>query len=321
MVHSLHTPLCDLLDIELPIMLAGMSGVSYAPLAAAVSNAGGFGTLGMAGLSLRQIEQQIRAVRDLTDKPFGIDLLAPVPDVLERTADLSIDYGLKAFITGLGLPTGVVERLQKAGVRVMNVCGTVRHARKGAQAGLDAVIVQGTEGGGHTGRVAGMALIPQAVDAVGVPVVAAGGIVDGRGIMAALALGAQGVWLGTRFVAAREAHAGEAFQDAIVRAGDEDTVVTRCYSGKTMRVLRNRYVDQWEAEPQSIQPFPAQVQVSVENGALGAIAGQTEGLDPDRSCMPMGQGAGGIHAVQTVAQIMQSLMEEAKAVRLRLAAR
>ncbi|MFZ5609785.1 MAG: NAD(P)H-dependent flavin oxidoreductase [Pseudomonadota bacterium] len=308
---SLRTPLCDLLQIDHPIMLAGMGGVSYAEVTAAVSNAGGFGTLGMAGLGVADIAAQVKKVKDLTDKPFGLDLLAALPDTLEKTADIIIDEGVAAFISGLGVPFNIKDKLQAAGVKVMNVCGTVRHAQKADAAGLDAVIAQGTEGGGHTGKVAAMALVPQVVDAVSIPVVAAGGVVDGRGLAAALALGAAGVWVGTRFIACAEAHAGELYKQAVLTARDEDTIVTRCYTGKTMRTKVNAYVRDWEARPQDIKGFPEQVMISAAAGVMGGIAGQIEGLDPERSCLAMGQGAGAVHEILPAREIIANMLAEA----------
>jgi enoyl-[acyl-carrier protein] reductase II len=301
-------------------MLAGMGGVSYGELAAAVSEAGGFGTLGMAGRSLDQIKHEMKVVRDNTDKPFGIDLLAAVPESLERTADLIIEGGAAAFISGLGVPPPhLVKKFHDAGLKVMNVNGTVKHARS-AQAGrLDAVVAQGTEAGGHTGRVAGMALIPQIVDAVNIPVIAAGSIVDGRGLAAALALGAQGVWMGTRFIASTEAHAGGLYKQVIVDATDEDTIITRSYSGKPMRVFNNEWVKDWESHPQDIQKFPAQAMLSSQAGVMGGIGGQIEGLSRERSAFAMGQGAGGIHEVKPSREIIAELMDEAEAVIGRMA--
>ncbi|MGD0192016.1 MAG: nitronate monooxygenase family protein [Rhizomicrobium sp.] len=316
---TLHTPICDLLGIKYPILLAGMGGVSYAELAAAVSNAGAFGTLGMAGRSDREIKEEIRKVRDLTDKPFGVDLLAAVPESLERTADTIIEGGAKAFISGLGVPPPhLVKKFHNAGLKVMNVAGTVRHARTAAAGGLDAVVAQGTEAGGHTGKIAGMALIPQVVDAVKIPVIAAGSIVDGRGIAAALALGAQGVWVGTRFIASDEAHAGALYRQVILDAGDEDTIVTRAYSGKTMRVFKNDYVADWERRPQDIQPFPQQAMLSHQAGVMGGIGGQIDGLDRSRSAFAMGQGAGGIAHVKPAGDIVREMMAEAEDVIARI---
>ena len=317
---TIRTPLCDLLGIDYPIMLAGMGGVSYGELAAAVSEAGGFGTLGMASVAPKQVREQMRIVRSLTKKPFGVDLLAAVPESLEQTADIIIEEGAAAFISGLGVPAPhLVKKFHDAGLKVMNVAGTVKHARHAEHGGLDAVVAQGTEAGGHTGKVAGMALIPQVVDAVKIPVIAAGSIVDGRGLAAALAFGAQGVWVGTRFIASAEAHAGQMYKDVIVEASDEDTIITRSYSGKTMRVFKNPYVMDWERRPQDIQPFPAQAQLSSRAGVMGGIGGQLEGLDKSKSCFAMGQGAGAIKDAPPAGDIVRRMVAEAEAVIARIA--
>jgi len=309
----LRTPLCDLLNVDTPVMLAGMGGVSYAGLCAAVSNAGGYGVLGMAGRSPGEIKAEMAEVRRLSDKPFGVDLLAASPEALTASVEVIISGGASAFIAGLGVPMPILERLQKAGLKVMVVCGAVKHAVKAEQAGCDAVICQGSEGGGHTGLVGTMPLVAQAVEAVGIPVVAAGGLYDGRGLAAALALGAEGVWIGTRFIASVEAHAGQIYRQAILDARDDSTVRTRCYSGKPMRVKANPYVEDWERRPDEIQPFPQQAIHSHSAGVMGGIGGQIEGLDPDRSCFAMGQSAGGVHAVRSAGEIVRSLMEEAEA--------
>lgn len=310
---SLHTPLCDLLGVKHPIMLAGMGGVSYAELAAAVSNAGGYGVLGMAGRSPDFIREEMRKVKSLTDKPFGVDLLAASPESLTASVEIIIEEGASSFVAGLGVPMPIMEKLKKAGLKVMVVCGAVKHAVKAEQAGCDAVICQGGEGGGHTGLVGTMPLVAQAVEAVEIPVVAAGGLYDGRGLAAALTLGATGVWMGTRFIASQEAHAGELYRQAILEAADEDTVRTRSYSGKPMRVKKNPYVEEWETRPQDIQPFPMQAMVSHQAGVMGGIGGQIEGLDPDRSCFAMGQSAGGVHEVLPAATIVANLIKEAEA--------
>ncbi|BCW89531.1 Putative monooxygenase [Alphaproteobacteria bacterium SO-S41] len=317
---TIRTPLCDLLGIDYPIMLAGMGGVSYGELAAAVSEAGGFGTLGMASVAPKDVREQMRIVRSLTKKPFGVDLLAAVPESLEQTADIIIEEGAAAFISGLGVPAPhLVKKFHDAGLKVMNVAGTVKHARHAEHGGLDAVVAQGTEAGGHTGKVAGMALIPQVVDAVKIPVIAAGSIVDGRGLAAALAFGAQGVWVGTRFIASAEAHAGQMYKDVIIEASDEDTIITRSYSGKTMRVFKNPYVMDWERRPQDIQPFPAQAQLSSRAGVMGGIGGQLEGLDKSKSCFAMGQGAGAVKDAPPAGEIVRRMVAEAEAVIGRIA--
>jgi len=309
---GLRTPLCDLLEIEHPILLAGMGGVSYAPLAAAVSNAGGYGVLGMAGTSPDFIRAQMREVKSLTDKPFGVDLLAATPDALTASVEVIIEEGASSFVADLGVPLPIIERLKAAGLKVMVVCGAVKHAVKAEQAGCDAVICQGGEGGGHTGLVGTMPLVAQAVEAVNVPVVAAGGLYDGRGLAASLALGAVGVWMGTRFIASTEAHAAGMYRETIVAATDEDTIRTRCYSGKPMRVQKNPYVADWESRPGDIQPFPQQAMLSTQAGVMGGIGGQLEGLDPDKSCFAMGQSAGGVHEVLPAGEIVRRLIAEAE---------
>jgi enoyl-[acyl-carrier protein] reductase II len=309
-----------MLGIQYPILLAGMGGVSYAEVCAAVSEAGGFGTLGMAGRSTKEIRDEMRKVRSLTSKPFGVDLLAAVPESLEKAADIIIEEGASAFISGLGVPPRhLVDRFHAAGLKVMNVCGTVRHAKAGEDGGLDAVVAQGTEAGGHTGKIAGMALVPQVVDAVKIPVIAAGSIVDGRGLAASLALGAQGVWIGTRFIASKEAHAGDLYKQAVIDSTDEDTIITRAYSGKPMRVYKNDYVADWERRPQDIKPFPMQAMISTQAGVMGGIGGQIEGLDRNRSAFAMGQGAGAIREVQSCAEIMADIMSGAEKVIGRMA--
>jgi enoyl-[acyl-carrier protein] reductase II len=317
---ALHTPLCDLLEVEHPIMLAGMGGVSYAELAAAVSNAGGYGVLGMAGRGPDFIAEEMRKVRSLTDRPFGVDLLAASPESLTESVEVIIAGGASSFIAGLGIPMPIMARLKAAGLKVMVVCGAVKHAVKAEQAGCDAVICQGGEGGGHTGLVGTMPLVAQAVEAVKIPVVAAGGLYDGRGLAAALTLGATGVWMGTRFIASLEAHAGDLYRQTIVESADEDTVRTRCYSGKPMRVRKNIYVDDWESRPGDIQPFPIQAGISVRNEAMGGIGGQTENLDPDKSCFAMGQSAGGVRDVLPAGEIVRRIMEEAEGSIRRVAA-
>jgi len=314
---SFHTPICDLFEIEVPIFLAGMGQVAYAEVCAAVSEAGGYGTLGMAAEPPDRIRDEMRKVRKLTDKPFGVDLLAALPDSVMAAIDVIIDEGASSFIAGLGIPGPVIERCHSAGVKVMVVCGKVEHAKRSEEAGCDAVVAQGTEAGGHTGKVAGMALVPQVVDAVEIPVLAAGSIVDGRGLAAALALGAQGVWVGTRFIASEEARASRAFKERIVEGGGADTLVTRCYSGKPMRVITNPYAEEFERHPERIHAFPQQMVVSAQAGVLGYAQDAT--TDRTRTCMPAGQGIGGIHEILPVAEIMSRMLEEARAniVRLR----
>ena len=222
-----------------------------------------------------------------------------------------VEEGASVFVSGLGVPTAIMDALKRGGLKVMVVCGAVKHALRAEAAGCDAVICQGGEGGGHTGLVGTMPLVAQVVEAVAIPVAAAGGIYDGRGLAAALALGAQGVWLGTRFIASREAHAGDLYREAIVTACDEDTTRTRCFTGKPLRARTNAYIQDWERRPQDIQPFPAQVMVSLRAQAMGGIGGQTDGLDPEKSCFAMGQSAGGVRDILPAGDIVAAIMAEA----------
>jgi len=309
---KLRTPICDLLGIEVPIFLAGMGGVAYAEVCAAVSEAGGFGTLGMAAETPERIREEMRQVRRLTKKPFGVDLRAALPEQMMAAMDVILDEGASAFIAGLGVPEPIIEKCHRAGVKVMSMCGKVSHAVRAEEAGCDVVVAQGTEAGGHTGQIGGIALIPQVVDAVKIPVLAAGALVDGRGLAAALMLGAQGVWMGTRFIASLEARAAHTYKRRITEARDEDTAVTRSYSGKPMRVIRNAWVNDWERRPHEIQSFPQQMAQSARAGVFGITDPKLPELDPERSCMPCGQGAGAIDEVLSCAEIIERVLREAE---------
>jgi len=311
----LTTKLTEILDCDHPVMLAGMGGVSYSALVAAVSDAGGFGTLGAAPMGLERMVTEMAEVRARTDRPFGVDLLTALPTGIEEQVEALIAGGASVYVAGLGVPRDVVELCHSRGVLVVNMCGKVRHAVAAVEAGCDIVVAQGTEAGGHTGLVATMPLVPQVVDAVGdrVPVVAAGGIVDGRGLAAALALGADGVWIGTRFIATPEAHVVTGYREAILRGHDDGTVITRAYTGKTLRALRNSYTQHFEDHPDELQPFPNQIGRSMTDGAmhLGAPP-DAEGIDPDKECYAAGQGIGGIDEILPAGEIVHRIAEEAE---------
>jgi enoyl-[acyl-carrier protein] reductase II len=311
----METRLTTLLGIEHPVMLAGMGGVSYAPLVAAVSEAGGFGCLGASTMGPDGMVAEMRLVKSLTNRSFGVDLLTPMPGDLERQVGMLIDEGASVFVAALGVPASVIQQCHDAGLLVVNMCGKVDHARRAVDAGCDVVVAQGTEAGGHTGTVATMPLVPQVVDAVGehVPVVAAGGIFDGRGLAAALALGADGVWVGTRFIATPEARAVSGYKDALVAAREDATVVSKAYSGKTMRVLRNDYTAYFEEHPDELQPFPAQLGRSINDGALH-LGGQGggSGIDTKRECYPAGQGTGAIGEVVGAGELVRRFVREAE---------
>ena len=316
----MRTRLTDLLDIEHPIMLAGMGGVSYHRLVAAVSEAGGIGTLGASTMRDGELANEIAGVKSLTKKPFGVDLLTAIPAQVERGIRDVIEGGARVFVAGLGVPREVIDLLHSKNILVGSMCGKVRHAISAVESGCDFVVAQGTEAGGHTGTVATMALVPQIVDAVGskVVVVAAGGLFDGRGLAASLALGADGVWIGTRFIATPEARAVNGYKEALIATGEDGTVITRSYTGKTCRVVRNSWTNEFEANPQNVKPFPAQAVASMQAGAnhLGYPEG-TE-VDVDREFMPAGQGTGAIHDIVPAGVLVQRMIDEAEATLARM---
>ncbi|KEF53672.1 oxidoreductase [Exophiala aquamarina CBS 119918] len=277
---ALNTPLTKLLGIKYPIMLAGMARTSGGPLAAAVSNAGGIGTIGGLGYTPKQLQEIIDELKEnLTDKslPFGVDLALPqvggsarktnhdyTHGQLDELIEVTIRNGAKIFVSAVGVPPArTIKRLHEAGILVMNMVGAPKHAEKALKAGVDIVCAQGTEGGGHTGDIANSILIPAVVDVAkkykspltGEPalVVAAGGIYDGRSLASSLMQGAVGVWVGTRFVAAEESGASRLHKEAVVSADFLDTQRTLVVSGRPLRMKLNDYVRKWESQPERIK--------------------------------------------------------------------
>jgi len=312
----LRTRLTEILDVEHPVMLAGMGGVSYHRLVAAVSEAGGYGCFGASTLPAEELRAEMRAARALTDKPFGVDLLTALPDRLMEDVNLLIDEGATVFAAGLGIPHDVISLCHDRNVLVLSMCGKVRHAVAAVEAGCDIVVAQGTEAGGHTGQIATLPLVAQVVEAVDgrIPVVAAGGISDGRGLAAALALGADGVWVGTRFIATPEANTGVGFKDALLRSREDDTVISKAFSGKTMRVVRNEMSAYFEQHPEELKRFPEQLLAAIEGGYLHLGANEdTPGVDPARECFPAGQAVGGIDTLIPAGELVVRMVEEAEA--------
>ncbi len=311
---AMETRLTELLGVEHPVMLAGMGGVSYSALVAAVSGAGGFGCLGASTMKMDRMVDEMAAVRVATDRPFGVDLLTAMPGGMVAQVERIIEGGASVFVAGLGVPAEVVELCHAHDLLVVNMCGKVDHARRALDAGCDMVVAQGTEAGGHTGQVATMPLVPQIVDTVGdtIPVVAAGGIVDGRGLAAALALGADGVWMGTRFIATPEARSVAGYKDALLRSAEDATTISRAFSGKTMRVLRNEYTQFYEDHPDELQPFPGQLGRSMQDGAWHLGGGsETPGVDPSREGYPAGQGVGAIDTLEPAGDLVRRVVAEA----------
>lgn len=312
-----RTRVCEMLGIEHPIIQAGMGGVALGDLAAAVSNAGALGVIGAAMLSADQLREQIQKVKSLTDKPFGVDLLlAEGAPGVEEAVKVMYDENVPVFVSGLGNPGPLAVEMHGRGMKIVALVGNVRNARRCADAGVDIIVAQGHEAGGHTGRVATLALVPQVVDAVHpIPVLAAGGIADGRGLVASLALGAEGVLVGTRFIATQEASAHINYKQRLVSMTDEDTVVSRAYTGKTCRVVRNLYTEEWRDRESETKGFPLQIAEAGENIIGAMLYGEME-----RGFAPAGQISGGIHEVVPAGELVRSIIEEGREVLRSLAA-
>ena len=307
----IRTEICDLLGIEHPVILAGMGGVSFSALTGAVSKAGGMGVLGAATMEPDLLREEIRTIKSITNKPFGVDLLMPLPDMLEAQMEVVYDEKVPVFVSGLGIPAEIIEEGHKRGMKMLCMVGKVGHALHAKEAGADVIVAQGTEAGGHTGKIGTLALVPQVVDATGLPVIAAGGIGDGRGLAAALALGACGVIVGTRFIATPEARSSETYRHALIEARDEDTRVTRCYTGKTLRAIKNDYIADWEERPEDLRKFPEQILVSMNAEVLN-FATDGEIHDANRQCLPAGQVSGMIHEIKPAAEIVKEIVEGAE---------
>eukprot|EP00937_MAST-01D_sp_MAST-1D-sp2_P002657 g2657.t1 len=337
----IETPLTRRLGIRHPLMLAGMAAVSNAELAAAVSNAGGMGVVGGAFMSpaaLRKIIRDLKAGMHDKSAPFGVDLLLPqvggnarktnydyTHGELGQLIDLVIEERAAMFIVAVGVPpVWVVQKLHAAGILVMNMVGSPKHVPKALAAGVDAVCAQGTEAGGHTGDIGTLALIPQCVDLCRghasplhggeVAVVGAGGIFDGRGVAAALALGAQAVWIGTRFVAAAEAGASPLHQRRIVQAASDDVVRTTIFSGRPMRVNKSDYVMEWETKRREERdallaagkrPYKTDLKRNEEAGTPLSFVDTYPSI--------FGQACGGIREVQPAGAIVAEIMAGAAA--------
>ncbi|MDP2728006.1 MAG: nitronate monooxygenase, partial [Dehalococcoidia bacterium] len=239
---KISTRITDLLGIEHPIIQGAMGWVSFPPLVAAVSNAGGLGILATAFMPVADLRRHIRETKELTDRPFGVNLIPDSPD-LEQQLDIIVAEKVPVANYGIGDPKRIIERVKGAGIIAMPTVGALKHAVKAEQDGADAVIVQGTEAGGHSSRVATVVLVPLVVDHVRIPVVAAGGFADGRGLAAALALGAEGISMGTRFIATQESPVPPNIKQRILNATEEDTIVTGHLTGIRCRILKNKLAE------------------------------------------------------------------------------
>ena len=303
---ALKTELCDLLEIEKPIIQGGMAWVATGELAAAVSSSGGLGIIGAGNAPADVIEKEIEKVKELTDKPFGLNimLLSPFADDI---IELAIEKKVPVITTGAGNPGKHVKRFQDVGSIVIPVVPSVALARRMERLDVDAVIVEGTEAGGHIGELTTMALVPQVVDAVDIPVIAAGGVADGRGLAAVLALGAKGVQIGTRFACSEESTASMEFKKAIVGARDRDAVVTGRSTGHPVRNLKNKLTKELDQlESQGVDPKKIE---EIGSGKLrdGVIDG-----DVKEGSVMAGQISGMISEIKSVKEISEEILKNAE---------
>lgn len=283
----MKTRITEILGIEYPIIQGGMAWVATHELAAAVSEAGGLGIIGAGGAPASFVREQIQKAKEQTDKPFGVNIMLMNPEA-DGIAQVVVDEGVKVVTTGAGNPAKYMEMWKAAGVKVIPVVASVALAKLMERGGADAVVAEGTESGGHIGSTTTMALVPQVVDAVNIPVIAAGGIADGRGFAAALMLGAEGVQIGTRFVAATECIVHEKYKAMLIKAKDIDSAVTGLSTGHPVRSIRNKMTKEYlklekdgadlmELEKLTLGSLrKAVVEGDVVNGTI--MAGQIAGL-------------------------------------------
>lgn len=306
--------LTKLLGTDYPIIQGGMAWVADADLAAAVSNGGGLGIIAAANVPPDLLEKQVLRARTLTTRPFGLNimLLSPTAD---DAIELAARHRVPVVTTGAGVPGKVIERLKPLGTIVIPVIASVAHARRVERQGADAVVAEGTESGGHIGESTTMALVPQVADAVEIPVIAAGGIADGRGIVAAFALGAEGVQVGTRFVCCSECNAHNRYKEEILAAGDRSTVTTGRRTGHPVRCLKNKLTQEFE----KLEEKQASLEEFETLGAGRLRKAVVEG-DVDWGSVMAGQIAGLVREVKPAAEIIREMFEEARQVSEKLAA-
>ncbi len=320
---ALTTSMCKTLSIDYPVLQAGMGFVARGELAAAVSGAGGLGTLGAATMPASELRDEIALIQRKTDKPFAVDLLfakgrggnsaQPFTDDVQEALEVVFETRVPILVSGLGNPEPIIPRCRDAGMTVLSLTGNTKNAKRLAESGVDAVIAQGYDGGGHTGRVGGMALLPAVLDAVDIPVLYAGGVGDGRGLAATVVMGGEGVWCGTRFIATPEAWGHDNYKGAVVEIDDEGTTRTRCFSGKPCRMYENKTTKAWESQEleSAIEPFPLQMRnVAKWLGKDPYMAGRRDG-EVDIGACAMGQSAAVIDAVTPAADVVLQIMEEA----------
>ena len=304
----IKSPLCSLLGIEFPLFQGGMAWISDARLAAAVSEAGGLGIIAAGSAPASYVAEQIALARTLTDKPFGVNIMLMSPHV-EEIAHLVAREKVAVVTTGAGNPGPFIEMWLAAGIKVIPVTASVAHAKKVARLGATAVVAEGGESGGHVGDLSTMALVPQVCDAVDIPVLAAGGIADGRGVAAAFMLGAQGVQVGTRFLLAEECNIHPNYKEKVLKASDISTIVTGKRLGHPVRSIKTPFSRNYFAAEYSAMPDD-----ELEGLAVGALRLAVQEGDTKRGCFLAGQVAGMVTKPQPAGEIVREMMGEAEEV-------
>ena len=302
----MKTRVTELLGIEYPIIQGGMAWVAEYHLAAAVSNAGGLGIIGAASAPAEVVREQIRKTKELTDKPFGVNVMLMNPNA-DEVAQVIVEEGVKVVTTGAGNPSKYMKMWKEAGVKVIPVVASVALAKLMERAGADAVVAEGTESGGHIGSTTTMALVPQVVDAVNIPVIAAGGIADGRGFAASMMLGAEAVQMGTRFCVAQEAITHDNYKLRIIKAKDIDSEVTGLSHGHPVRQLRNNMTKEYLKLEKAGVPME-----ELEYLTLGSLRKAVMDGDTINGTVMAGQIAAMVKEVQPCKDIIEEIMTDAK---------
>lgn len=296
--------ICELLGIEYPIIQGGMAWVATAELAAAVSNGGGLGLIAAGGAPADVVRDQIRKCRELTDKPFGVNVMLMSP-FAEEVVQVVIEEKPAVVATGAGNPGKYMEALKEAGIKILPVIASVAMAQKVEKQGADAVIAEGTEAGGHIGEITTMCLTPQIVDAVNIPVVCAGGIADVRGAVAAFALGADGIQVGTKFICSTECIAHDNYKQAVIKAKDRDAVVTGRSTGAPVRALKNKLTKEY----QRLEAMNASAE-EIEQLGVGGLRRAFEEGDTQMGSLMAGQSAAMVKEILPCAEIIKSYFED-----------
>ena len=295
-----------LLQIQYPIFQGAMAQISHYQLAAAVSEAGGLGIIASGGMTGEQLREEIRELRKLTDKPFGVNIMLMSPSA-DEVAKIVVEEGIKVVTTGAGSPEKYMQMWKEAGVKVIPVVASTALARRMERVGADALVAEGMESGGHIGAQTTMTLVPQIVDAVNIPVIAAGGIADGRGFAAARMLGADAVQMGTRFIVSKESIVHEAYKERVLKARDIDSEVTGMSTGHPVRCLRNQMTREYlklEKEGASFE--------ELELMTLGTLRKAVVEGDVTRGTVMAGQSAGLVKQEQTCSEMIEEIMDQAK---------